>query len=236
MNKIQKVKIYPYGQSHKIPYKEEKISIVVGFDKNGNPIREEFTDVKFDSLPATTLIQLSGGIDSTYVLWKWLLENPDDYCLVHHITFNYNNNEDARTEKQLQSVDNILRWFDSQGLDNYFYLQNEFDYGNFTSIIYDVEICGFLSGVILRSPRWSNIDTIILPIYNKLSNREERRRMVTNITSKKDMNFIYPLSGISKDQVMESMPNELLSLCWYCRSPIDGMKCGECHSCKDVSD
>lgn len=226
--------IYPYGQSENIPYPLEEVSFVVGFDQNGKPCRENFSQIKIESLPASTLIHFSGGIDSTYVLWKWLLENPNDYCVVNHINFNYHSGEDGRSIKQLESVDKILKWLDNQGLNNYYYLQNDFDYGNFTSYIYDVEVCGFFTGLILRSDRWENVTDILLPIYDNKTGREERRRKIGEILSKKSLNYIYPLSGLSKKQVMQELPQELLDMCWYCREPNDGNPCGVCHACESV--
>lgn len=231
---LQRIRIYPYGQSHLIPYPVETVSLTLGFDESGQPIKQTYEDVRFEDLPATTLIQFSGGIDSAFVLWNWLVNNPDDYCVVHHIYFNYNNGEDERSRKQLESVDSILNWLDSQGLNNYFYLQNEFDYGNFTSVIYDVEVCGFLSGIILRSPRWESVNNIVLPIYEKDSGRENRRRQVTEITAKKSVEFYYPLYSLTKKEVIQLMPPELLEMCWFCREPKDDRPCGECHSCKSV--
>jgi hypothetical protein len=101
-------------------------------------------------------------------------------------------------------------------------------------VIYDVEVCGFLAGVILRSPRWAEIENLILPIYNNTTDRELRRRTVCETTAEKSLRFEYPLFQKNKKDIINSLPEDLLKYCWYCRSPEDGLPCGKCHSCKDM--
>ncbi len=216
--------VYPYGSSHLIDTQNDTIYLPNKIEK------ANFARLK-DEIPATTLLQLSGGIDSAYVLWKWLKENPDKYCLVHHIVLI---NREKRHEKELEACDKILRWLDSQGLNNYFYIQNTFDYGNMTEVIWDVEICGFLAGVLLRADRWKNVDNILLTQYDRNTEREMSRRQILRTTARRNINFIYKLDTMTKQQVIEDMPKELFNICWYCRTPINGRKCGNCMTCKTV--
>ena len=51
-----------YGSSHLIDTSNDYHTTMNGVDKVKIPGRNE--------IPATTLIQLSGGVDSTYILWK----------------------------------------------------------------------------------------------------------------------------------------------------------------------
>jgi 7-cyano-7-deazaguanine synthase in queuosine biosynthesis len=224
--------VYPYGSSHLIDTSDKYYTTVNGVDKVKIPGNNE--------IPATTLIQLSGGVDSAYVLWKWLVENPNEYCLVHHIKLM---NYEKRHDNELIAVDKILRWLDSKGLKNYFYVQNTFDYGNFTSVITDSEMCGFNAGILLRGSRWSSINKILLPIYNvdlrrskmQKGGREHNRLEIMRATSKRDdYEVVYPLINMSKSDVVRAIPKDLLDLCWYCRVPLNGEKCGTCFTCKEV--
>jgi hypothetical protein len=199
---------------------------------------------KDNEIQATTLIQLSGGIDSVYVLWKWLVDNPDEYCLVHHIKLidfeqNYN--------FELEAVDKILRWLDNKGLKNYFYVQNTFDYGNFSSCIPDSEICGFHAGILLRLPRWYSINKVLLPIYNIRSDAEKlqkggreynRLELMKTISMRDDYESIYTFGiypdHMDKTDVIKAIPKELLNLCWYCRTPLNNKRCGICFTCESV--
>ncbi len=216
-----------YGQSHLIlPSLDiEDIPLVYG-----------------DEVKATTLIQLSGGVDSTYVLWKWLKEHPDEYCVVHHIVMEYSERKkkmfgDKRHFNEREAVDKILKWLDSQGLNNYFYIENKLDWGNFLTHSYDVETCGFFAGVILRSERWESVKNVILPIYGYDSDRELNRLDVMDIISyRNDINVYYPLSVMEKWQVINELPEELFNLTFYCRTPEDGRQCGKCFTCQEVSE
>lgn len=188
---------------------------------------------KNKEIQPTTLIQLSGGIDSAYVLYKWLKENPNEYCLVHHINLI---NHEGRNKFEKKAVYDILAWLDENGLKNYFYLENTFDYGNLSFIIKDVEVCGFHIAVILRNPRWSSVKKVLLPIYNNETKREKTRRgIIKLVTYHKEVELIYPLKETNKHEVMDVMPSELLKKCWYCRTPKYDLPCGECKTCKEVN-
>lgn len=215
---------FSFGHSHLVNYNTWDIEF---FGK-------KFDIPILDDIQASSLIQLSGGIDSTYVLWKWLVDNPNDFCVVHHI--NFKGITEDRLNNERESVYKILKWLDSKGLNNYFYLENNFDYGNFTSSIYDVELCGFLAGVILISPRWRGVSKMIHSIYDSESEREAKRQLLMNITSERKIESVYPLYKKEKWQVINEMPPDLLELCWYCRTPNGDNKCGKCHTCIDVSD
>lgn len=45
----------------------------------------------------------------------------------------------------------------------------------------------------------------------------------------------YPISHMSKGEIVEALPARLRFLCWTCRRPIDGVTpCGQCSSCRRV--
>lgn len=189
-------------------------------------------------LNPTTLIQLSGGIDSVYIVWKYLKENPNEVFLIHHI--NLINNE-GRWEKEKEAVDNVLNWLNENELTNYYYLENTFDYGDLHYIINDVEICGFHIGMILRNPRWSSLKRVIMPIYNKESDRELRKSELIKLVGYNNLIDIeYPLYSKTKEDVIREIPKELLDMCWYCRRPSALTKvikpCGFCHTCQEVKE
>ena len=218
--------VYPYGSSHLINEKTYVKLLANKVDKITLP-------TSVGAVQASTLIQFSGGIDSTFVLWWWLVNHPDEYCVVHHIDMIH---FEKRNKEELEAVDKVLRWLDSQGLTNYFYIQNTFDYGNIPGLIYDVEVCGFIAGIILSTIRWDSITKVFFPIYGHETTREQTRRKVMNLTSDKEVECIYPLVGLTKTDVMKMMPYELLKLCWFCRVPIDGKPCENCHTCKQVKE
>jgi len=213
---------YTYGSTHLLNTKGESIRLTNG---------EKVPMAGSGEIIADTLIQLSGGVDSTYVLWKWLVENPDKIAIVHHIELK---SYEGRYEMELQAIDVILKWLDSNGLKNYIYLQNTFDYGNIPSSIYDVELCGFHAGFILRSVRFIDTNKVHIPVYGATTEREERRRKVLSFTARREIDCIYPLYGREKWEIIEELPEELFNLTWYCRSPLNNKKCGICFTCREV--
>jgi hypothetical protein len=192
-------------------------------------ITEQRKDKK---IQPTTLIQLSGGIDSAYVIWDWLKKNPDEVCLIHHINLI---NHEGRYKVEQQAVYNILSWLDAQGLTNYIYLENTFNYGNLSFIIKDVELCGFHIGIIVRNPRWEKLKKVLLPIYNNETKREGiRRNIIKELSYGKKIELQYPLRDTTKKEVINKMPKELFEKCWYCRTPNNFISCGNCKTCKEV--
>ena len=183
----------------------------------------------------TMLVQLSGGIDSAFVLWDWLKNNPNEICLVHHIN---RKNHEGRLELEKIAVNNILNWLSANGLDNFIYVESGFDYGSLNYIIKDVEICGFFLGVILRNPKWASIEKILMPIYGDINSaREVRKRKILDIVSyDKKVRIEYPLKYLSKADVINKIPKKLLELTWYCRKPKNKLPCGDCYTCNEVRD
>jgi 7-cyano-7-deazaguanine synthase in queuosine biosynthesis len=186
------------------------------------------------------LIQLSGGIDSTFVLYDWLINNPDENILVHHINLI---NHENRCENEKLAVQRIIKWLSEKGHNNFTYIESTFDYGNIGSIIKDVEICNFFIGIILRSSKWTSVKKVYMPIYRhekvetlrqKRANR--LRKLVSNdsiLNEKLGIEVIYPIEHNTKREVIDKMPEGLLELCWYCR--YGGiMPCGECITCMDI--
>lgn len=228
---------FSYGHSHLVQFETYKIN----FPESLKNIKSIHLPTLNDK-PAKALIQLSGGIDSTFVLWKWLTENPNEFCLVHHINLielrdDQGDISENRYYEEKLAVDKILKWLDSQGLNNYFYVENTFDYGNFTSCLFDVELCGLFAGILLQSPRWASIEDVIHPIYGWETEREDKKRKYMRMISERNINSLYPLAGLKKSDVIKQMPKQLLELCWFCRNPKqECVPCGECHTCKEVKE
>lgn len=180
-----------------------------------------------------TIIQLSGGIDSTYLAYEYLRNNKDKTLLIHHIHLY---NHEGRVKYEAIAVKNILKWFRANGLSNYNYVLTSFDYGNMRYIIKDIEVCGFFLGIFKRSKIYEEIKNVLMPIYAKEGERFERAKEIYEIVSKNaELNFHYPLRDLTKQEVIQRMPEDLLKLCWYCRNPTSsGQICGKCHTCKEV--
>lgn len=204
-----------------------------------------FTDI--DDSDLEVIVNLSGGIDSTYLLWKYLKEGRN--VLVHHCSIK---NFEGRIVPESIAVNKILKWLIRNNLNNFKFLNSYFDYGNLNFIVRDIEVIGFLTGVILRNPLHKNIKEIAISANaNDESNNPNeqsvvrRKELLSSIMPRKefegyelDCQISFPIINMTKKEIMKDMPKDLLELCWFCRKPIaDGdtfLPCKKCKTCKEV--
>ena len=187
-----------------------------------------------------TLLNFSGGIDSTYCVWEYLKQNPQSRLLVHHINLV---NREGRVSHEKKAVTGILRKLvKSYGFSNYEYLETGFDYGNIKHVIKDIEIVGFFTGLILRGKKYQNVNKVILPSNKQDAEspgfevRDKSRKDVAKLIARRDIEYVYPIRQYTKEELVQRLPSDLLELTWYCRIPkVDGKPCGKCTPCKHVS-
>lgn len=183
------------------------------------------------------LIFLSGGIDSTFTLYKWLIANQSrenkKQILIHHVNMT---NQEGRCEFETRATKAVIDWFIKKGWNNFTFTESSFDYGNLKHIVQDIELIGFMQGVLLRSKKYS-VDKVIicaskydltLPGYE---DRSRRRYNIIKAMMEKDIEFDYPIIELTREEMIKEMPKSLLKLCWFCRKPSSGMPCGECRTC-----
>lgn len=186
-----------------------------------------------------TLINFSGGMDSAYVLYKYLKENPEEKFLVHHI--NLRHYKEDRMNRESIAVSNILYWLKSQGLDNFDYYESHFDYGGLPEIsVKDIQIVAFFNGIILKTPKWSKINKIIISwhkgeVYDGAEDKKGLK--VKSILRSLGVNPLpvleYPIESLSRLDIVSLMPVELLHLASSCRRPTSEDNCGKCIPCKE---
>ena len=183
------------------------------------------------------LHNLSGGVDSAFVAWDWLRQHPER-LLIHHCHLV---TKQKRTPKEAEAVTAILAWLRREGLDHFDFVESTFDYGTIGTGVYDIEVIGFISAVILRGRRYKDVDTILVPAsandmrLNKISERQERRKALVELMNPgKRVRFVYPIEHLEKRELLRTMPQELRGLTWSCRRPKNGEPCGKCHACRSV--
>lgn len=204
------------------------------------------------------LVNFSGGIDSTYLLYKLLSDKKN--VLIHHCQLeNYEN----RVIPENIAVSQILKYFNDNGLNTYKYINTGFHYGNAGYIVKDVEVIAFMSSVILRNPNFSNIKEIAISANsedettnpNDISMIRRGKILDAILPTDSNIKLTYPIIHMSKKEIIEDMPEELFQMTWFCRKPIyfnkDGIHieaymkdeqvdswkvCGSCRTCKQVFD
>lgn len=194
-----------------------------------------------------TLINLSGGLDSTYCLWKYLIENEKPILVHHMIGYSYSS---QRWEKEKQCVDNILDWLCKQGLIHFDYIESELDISFSRRRPLDSTVIGFMTGCVLLNKAYPDIDTVIIGTpkdeyirlgYEELTRRKEISSQITNLVLQskqvdKIIHYTYPIKNMYKKQIIEDIPKDLYDLTWSCRKPKDGKPCLRCHTCKQIFD
>ncbi len=198
----------------------------------------------------THYINFSGGVDSTYYLWRFLKENPDKKIVVHHCLF-----LKRRRALEKEACDNILREFKQRGLTNFEYIETEFSRKGIKGKQYDIEMIYFLSGLMLKN-EYPDVHTILrsvcqeevdsnIPLkrfmesgrslidFQYKHNRVGISMQLLKTVSRRTFNVISPYAKPKKEMVLE-LPREIFDHCWYCRYPESGQICGDCHACERV--
>jgi len=194
-----------------------------------------------------TLINFSGGIDSTHCLHKYLTQNPRKTLVVHYVNLHA-----RRSPYEEAAVDNILDWHKERGHSNFRLEKTGLDQGTLPRTM-DTYVLMFMVGLLLRRRKYRGIKYMLVgapwdeeerlgreELERRRARGEKTRVSVFGETSQElafrsDVEMIYPLYGKTKKQIIRELPDELMNLVWYCRRPLnDGVVCGRCHTCRQV--
>lgn len=199
------------------------------------------------SKQSRALLMLSGGIDSTYCMYQALSSGRS--LAVHHIHLV---NREGRSDAERRAVQQILRWFRRKGLTNFTYTESTFDYGSIRHIAKDYSVYSLMIGILLQDPRNRDISSFIHPRHSDAFNlrrgqtfESASRRAnavltgVSKLVANRDVRMELPIVGMTKKQVIEACPPDLLRLTWYCRRPRKAgsvfYPCNACFTCKQVN-
>jgi len=196
-------------------------------------------------MKTTHFINLSGGIDSTYYLWRWLKDHPREMIRVHHCKFNW-----TRLELENSASENIIKWLGKAGYTNIDYVATKMSRGTVKGKIHDIEMIGAVSGF---AARVKDIHTVLLsycyeetPIIRahiqkgfSIKSLEAKHRTaifikMMELGAKRSFDFSLPYINKTKKDMINELPSELLDMTWFCRKPKDGSPCGNCFNCKRV--
>lgn len=183
------------------------------------------------------LVNFSGGVDSVYAAYIALRNG--NRVVLHHCVLK---SKHSRHTQEKQAAKRCLDFFTRNRLGNFTYVESGFDYGTLGHMIYDVELIGFLTGTILRNPAHKNVERVIVSVNSEdptgrdinTPRRVRANRIAEEVAGRK-IKWEYPFIHMTKRQVMEDMPPELLRSTWWCRRPQkNDMPCKKCASCKST--
>jgi len=198
-------------------------------------------------------MNFSGGIDSTYYAWQHLVTKPNIKLFIHRINYySYSKNRAVKEQKQTLK---ILEWFKSKGLTNFEFHLSEYPFEKYPR--YDLVGTSTIAAYYMMSngikptevylPLWHK-ELVNTKVFNdikpdgdlvaiKQGNRYwQSINLWRTILNDYSLKFSCPHFKKTKTEMIREMPNDLLKLAWFCRTPKlgdDGI-CGKCDSCNAI--
>ncbi|MEM1075915.1 MAG: toxin-activating lysine-acyltransferase [Pseudomonadota bacterium] len=190
----------------------------------------------------TTLVTFSGGIDSTYVLWK-LLKETDDEIIALHINIT---NVEGRVLIEKIRAQQIVNYL-SERYRLITYKTTTIDHSGMNWFGYDVMAVGFEVGIVATShllEKNKAVDRWTMAACKEEGRWPNRWQHVLDCTAANCYPHTPPeyfsLPIITKAEQMRQMPSELLEMTWYCRQPKltrNGYApCNTCMTCRIVNE
>lgn len=178
---------------------------------------------------------LSGGIDSAYCLYKHLKDDKE--IRLHHVNLS---DREGRRKMEAKAVKAILGYFKHK---NHLitYTESSVDFGTLRYTPFNYYLWAYWAGAIFKSN--SNLTKIIIPRHSDAfvgssgSGEQSNEAYINTIEliSGRRPELLFPMLHLTKAEVIEDTPVELLKLTWYCRRPTPSQQpCKECKTCKQV--
>ena len=188
----------------------------------------------------TTLVMLSGGLDSTAMLVQLLTESEDE-LRVHHIRMA---NREERADAEQAAVERIVAWC-AERYRPFRYSESGLDFTALEAIPIDYVCIAFVAcQVAIDTPGCDRIAVAALARDTDIENRSARQRRVFDALyecyrarklGEPRVEWIYPVYHATKRELAARLPRELVELTWSCRRPVraaDGFRpCGACKAC-----
>lgn len=194
-----------------------------------------------------TLIMLSGGLDSLYVLHE-ALTRSDDVLWVHHVNLV---NREQRHRAEALACARIVAWC-TANLRPFRYTESTIDHSAFELFGRDLLMVAFEAGVVAQNAHalWKRgFDRWMLgycqeeadELVNGVPAASTARRGLTEtcIATSAAPLIAPPLHSrplLPKRAQLDALPAELAALAWTCRRPIwredTPAECGSCKTCK----
>lgn len=186
-----------------------------------------------------TLIMLSGGLDSTASVVKFLTET-DDHVVVHHINLiNYLGRAPVEVQASYAIVEfckSHYRAFD--------FTTSTLDLSFMRKIVPDIYHSNYIAGVMASSDQRIKklASSLIANDHDDdtyIIRRDIARGLFRTLAPSKTVpENIYLLKDMTKSDILSYLPPELVRLTWSCRTPLrhqnGHQRCGKCTPCKQI--
>lgn len=189
----------------------------------------------------STLLMLSGGVDSVWALHQHLTTTTEP-IRTHHVRLI---NWEGRARFEAQAVKKVLTWARKNGhAGRVIHSESTTDVGTLRWIPRDHHTWGFWAGFILADPRNAGITKVIRTFHkdsveggvdSPTRHRADAAwRQPIEFIARRKVELVHPMIHMTKAEVVRDLPPELLALCWWCRRPKGGRPCHSCHTCQQV--
>lgn len=197
-----------------------------------------------------SLIMSSGGVDSAYLLYD-RLKNTNIDVHAHHIKF-ITHNQYHRWDVEEKACYEIWNYLSK--IRKFSYSTSTIDLSTFPYTGWDSDTHLFIGSRVAMNLTADNVTLEIADnaddyLQDDVQSRKERNasdNLWTAILGSLDEVFCkkitptvsYPLKHMTKREILQAMPQELIDLTWSCREPVrdaEGVRpCGKCHACKQL--
>ncbi len=187
----------------------------------------------------STLVMLSGGIDSVYALWRILTET-DDEVLAHHINFVNSERRHVVEAQRCRKIVDYLR----RRVRDFEYTESTLDHRSYAFFGYDMIAVGFEAGLAAQSylfrksrpvDRW----TVGVCVEEGISMQGRWPHVVACCAANSyphEAPAYLELPEVTKREEIDGLPKDLLELTWGCRRPVASesgyQACGVCKTCR----
>jgi 7-cyano-7-deazaguanine synthase in queuosine biosynthesis len=190
------------------------------------------------------IVLFSGGLDSTYLLWKMLNEQRNIH--VHHVSIR--SHREPMWKEQDEAVKKILEhlW----AIRPFKYTESVYEWFCSDQLAFDTDVVISHAQPVVKminpeirihlhigwTPEDMKIPIVQERVKHDVSNNLWRALKLSlgnppnlpDILTKRLVD-----DNITKKDMLQELPPELLELTWTCRTPVHGKKCNMCSSCQE---
>jgi len=188
------------------------------------------------------IVMFSGGMDSTYLSWKLLMDKTEEVHL-HYVSIR--NDAESIWKKEDIATEKIIEYFKLCKFD-FKYSKSKFEFFGQANVGFDSDLLLVVAQKLAQNSYGNTIEVLLgwnpydmqRPLIIDRSNRHVTeniwKALVESNTNRKRINKVlqFPLieQNITKDIMVKEMPQELIDLTWSCRHDNE-IPCGKCNAC-----
>ena len=188
---------------------------------------------------------VSGGLDSAYLLRRYLMET-DDIVHAHHISMR--NAGQARWVPEDAAARSVIKYCEER-YRPFGVSESRVDWPFLKHVGWDSDLCIFIGSRVIEN-LVGDVTLALGWVIEDSRPADAKRRQARGVAGKlweacrfalddpekAAPKIARPLWKKSKKEVVEGLPDDLVKLTWSCRTPVNTqgtwVACGQCHACR----